>query len=355
MTIKRQDAAQTLQVPDYDELPLMPGHAHRCAWGVFDKPGHKDTVGTLNFLTPEVVAAAAREVVDGVPISLNLPLNADMPVPTTRGRPQRTVTQHMDLITGQPIHAFDDEIHFNTQYSSQWDSLCHFGHHPSGLTYNNSPLSTDLLAAAQSTADNPLPTLDHWHARGCLAARGVLLDYKAFAEDTGIDFDYLRLHRITVADLEAVVAHQRTEIRPGDVLIIRTGFMELAGRFPNGQDDLSALGELFTSGGGFSGIHGGVETVRWLWNKRIAAVTGDSHAFEAFPPLKEDGSLGTVADMVLHQHLLAMLGMPIGELWDLGRLSEYCRQKGRYSFFLTSVPLNHPELIGSPSNAVAIM
>jgi hypothetical protein len=47
--------------------------------------------------------------------------------------------------------------------------------------------------------------------------------------------------------------------------------------------------------------------------------------------------------------------MPLGELWDLTRLSKLCREKKRYSFMVTSVPLNHPGLIGSPPNALAIL
>ncbi len=46
--------------------------------------------------------------------------------------------------------------------------------------------------------------------------------------------------------------------------------------------------------------------------------------------------------------------MPIGELWDLKALSEYTKKVGRYSFLLTSVPLNHPGLVASPPNALAL-
>ena len=46
--------------------------------------------------------------------------------------------------------------------------------------------------------------------------------------------------------------------------------------------------------------------------------------------------------------------MPIGELWDLKELSTYCKKTGRYSFMLTSAPLNHPGLVASPPNALAI-
>ena len=66
------------------------------------------------------------------------------------------------------------------------------------------------------------------------------------------------------------------------------------------------------------------------------------------------GTDGTVAELVLHQYFLALFGMPIGELWDLKALSEKCKELGRYSFVLTSAPLNVPGSIGSPPNALAL-
>lgn len=57
-------------VPDFDDLPKVEGMPKGCAWGVFDRDGQKDKVGTLNFLTPEIVKAAANEIKDGVSISL---------------------------------------------------------------------------------------------------------------------------------------------------------------------------------------------------------------------------------------------------------------------------------------------
>lgn len=83
-------------------------------------------------------------------------------------------------------------------------------------------------------------------------------------------------------------------------------------------------------------------------------MAGDAWAFEALPPVREDGSVATHNDLVLHPWLLAMFGMPIGELWDLQALSAHCKASGRYSFMLTSAPLNIPGLIGSPPNALAI-
>jgi hypothetical protein len=57
-------------VPAFDDLPKVKGMPQGCAWGVFDREGKKDVFGTLNFLTPEIVKSASREVKDGVSISL---------------------------------------------------------------------------------------------------------------------------------------------------------------------------------------------------------------------------------------------------------------------------------------------
>jgi len=59
-----------LKVPDFDDLPPVEGMPQGCAWGVFDKGGKKDVYGTLNFLTQDVVKAAAAEVKEGISVSL---------------------------------------------------------------------------------------------------------------------------------------------------------------------------------------------------------------------------------------------------------------------------------------------
>lgn len=58
--------------------------------------------------------------------------------------------------------------------------------------------------------------------------------------------------------------------------------------------------------------------------------------------------------LVLHQYFLALFGLNIGELWDLKALSEACKEKKKYSFLLTSCPLNVSGSVGSPPNALAI-
>lgn len=46
--------------------------------------------------------------------------------------------------------------------------------------------------------------------------------------------------------------------------------------------------------------------------------------------------------------------MIVGEMWNLEELSVHCHETKRYTFFVTSMPLNVTGGVGSPSNAVAI-
>lgn len=132
------------------------------------------------------------------------------------------------------------------------------------------------------------------------------------------------------------------------MIIIRSGFTEeLTGASGEQQGEKMGTHKC-------CGVSGDEATAKWFWNKRFAAVAGDMIAFEHIPPIKPDGTQGSVSELVLHQYFLALFGLPIGELWDLKALSETCKKLGRYSFLLTSVPLNVPGGIGSPPNALAI-
>ena len=49
-----------------------------------------------------------------------------------------------------------------------------------------------------------------------------------------------------------------------------------------------------------------------------------------------------MVDYHLHEYLLALWGCPLGEMVDLERLSEMCKEKKRWTFFVTSAPANVP-------------
>jgi hypothetical protein len=149
-------------------------------------------------------------------------------------------------------------------------------------------------------------------------------------------------HEITVADMQAALNGQGTKPRQGDILMVRSGYVRrhnrasAAERIRGTQKSSQAIG-----------LQASEETVRWLYEQHFAAHVGDTVAFEAWPPAQGN-------EWVLHEWSLVWWGAPIGEMWDLERLSEECERHNRWSFLVTSAPLNVPGGIGSPPGAIAI-
>ena len=117
-----------------------------------------------------------------------------------------------------------------------------------------------------------------WLQRGGIVGRGVLLDYAAWAERKGIRYRADTKHHITYQDLEQVAAEQGVELRPADILIMRTGWIRwyqnasAAERHQSGHVDHK-----------YCGFEGTAESVEWLWNHKFAAIAADNMAVEAWP------------------------------------------------------------------------
>lgn len=283
------------KLPDFDHLPPVQGMPEGCAWGVFDKDGQKDHLGCLNILTPSVVQKALQEARDGHSVSLNWPINAiSKPGFARKGLEHGFVSFREGPYQ---LHGFDDEVAFNTQCSSQWDSLVHFAHQPSGMSYNGVQPSKDDLLKENSTpfhANRDIPTLNHWHEHGGLVGRGILIDYQAYAEAHGINYSPFDAHKITVADLEAVAKWEGLDFRHGDIIIVRSGFTR--GLQSAGAQSTEKQQELMGTHRAV-GVEGNKETAKWFWNHHFAAVAGDTIAFETVPPTLEDGKEGGIGDL----------------------------------------------------------
>ena len=191
------------------------------------------------------------------------------------------------------LHGFDDEVEFNTQCSSQWDSLVHFHHQPTGTGYNGCKPSAKELEQGfgNEDKDGALPTLHHWHTRGGMVGRGVLLDYRAWKESKGEKYNCFDDTAITIKDLEAIAKHQGTTFKPGDICIVRSGFTE-----DLGVGDAKKQEEMMGSHKCI-GVEGSKESAKWFWNKHFSAVAGDAIAFEVLPPKREDGSTGGIDEL----------------------------------------------------------
>lgn len=286
-------------LPNFDSLPAVEGMPQGCAWGIFDRDGIKDHLGCLNLLTSKVVQEAYKEARDGVSISLNWPIGALQTPFFGRKGVQHKVLSYKDL----GLHAFDDEIEFNTQCSSQWDSLVHYAHQATGLNYNGATPKVDELIQHFGHVDieKKLPTLNHWHARGGLVGRGVLLDYRAYAEAKGIEYDCFDAHAIPARILEDIANFQSTALKQGDILIVRTGYTEDLSAATGAQQDI------MLNTGKAIGVEGSINTAKWFWDHHFSAVAGDAPAFESMPPKLEDGTYGSSGDLG-RQKLLRTVG-----------------------------------------------
>lgn len=92
----------------------------------------------------------------------------------------------------------------------------------------------------------------------------------------------------------------------------------------------------------------------WLWDGRFAAVGSDTFALEALPA-GADSPFGRAHEGgMMHQQLIALLGLAVGELWRLGPLARACAGDGRWTCLLTAKPLHLRGGVGSPANALAV-
>lgn len=176
----------------------------------------------------------------------------------------------------------------------------------------------------------------------------MLIDFKSYAEAKGIKYSVFSGFRIGISDIEAVASYQGVSFQPGDVLIIRFGMTEALGAM-SGDQQAAAMANHHACG-----IEGSKEMARWLWNQHFAAVASDNVAVEAMPPIL-DGVEQPLTHLILHQWCLSLFGLPLGELWDLKNLADQCKTLGKYTFLLTSSPLNVPGALGSPPNALALL
>lgn len=324
-------------VPRYAELLDRPGRLTGTAWGLW---GPTDQLGTLNHLTPERVLAAKESILTGAVVPLNLPLTEfDPPIIAHRGSIEHTVFGLNEF------HRDDRIDNLFLQASTQIDGLRHFGHPDRGF-YNDA--DPGGLVAGQ-----PDLGIQAVAQRG-IAGRGLLIDVGAYREAVGRPIDQTRNEQIPVEDLDATLEWQGSSIRPGDIIMIRTGWLRHV------RQASARLDGVLRS----PGLRQSEDTAAWLWDHQVAVAASDNIALEAWPPT--DSELTVDAELtgsmpksshsgMLHRILIPLLGLTIGELWALDELATACILRRRYDVFLTAQPLNLLGGVGSPANAMAIL
>jgi kynurenine formamidase len=293
-------------------------------WGRW---GDDDELGTLNLIDDAARQRGAAAVRRGAAFSMAVRLDGNGPqmggIPG-RINPLRTMVALNTPYTGS-LEGFccnDDTVTMGLQAATHWDALAHVSY--DGLLYNGHPMTAVTVDSGATRCGI--------HRVKTLVSRGVLLDVAGALGVERLDPGY----PITAADLDAALARVGASLLPGDVVLVRTGHMQLfkardRARYTTGHQPGLTMG-----------------TVSWLRERDVAAVATDTLAMEVYPG--EDDRL------LFPVHLLQLrdMGLTQGQIFDMEALAADCAADGVYEFLLEASPLPFTGGCGSPVNPVAI-
>ncbi len=324
-------------LPSYADLPIRKGLPAGSSWEVW---GTDDHFGCLNNLSPEGALRGSGCVRTGLVFALNLEL--ELPDPPLFGRPA-----HRHEVVQRPSGvSADDMLHgLNTQASSQWDGFRHV-RHPIHGAYNGMPEEQHGV--------------HHWARKG-IVGRGVLADVARWRESVGRPLSPGTRDEISASDIHETLRAQNISVDTGDILLIRTGWLSWYRTLDAPTRASYALDPMAV------GLTAKEETAAALWDLHIACVGVDNPAVEAWPPpmyflspedrvasMAAAGDPASAAQTFLHLNLLPLLGLPLGELFDLDALADHCVTTRTYDFLITSAPLNLLQGVASPPNIIAV-
>jgi kynurenine formamidase len=301
-------------------------------WGRW---GDDDQRGTQNLIGPEQRVAAAGLVKTGKVFSLALPIDETAPRLASRPPPLRlSLMTGSDALAGSPYNEAapgfqwsDDMLQMPTQGSTQWDALGHVMWQDS--MYNR-------WWGGNTTALGGGRVLGIETQRESFVGRGVLLDP---ARAQGLDM-CPDAQAIGPELLDATLESQGIELRSGDILLVRTGYLAKWWTLGPGDD----TGAYFGASPGLSR-----DAVPWLHEHEVSALAFDNIGVEVLVPEDPEERV-----LPVHVGCLVDLGLPLGELWDLEELAADCAADGVYEFLLVAPPLNLPGAMGSPLNPIAL-
>lgn len=311
-------------------------------WGRW---GQEDQLGCLNFITEGTVSEASKLAAGGKTFSLGIDFDLNgpqSPAVPFRWNPMHFVSVGGDYSTDKEfvnqspdlrakmisglfdsglLRINDDFVIMPLQAGTQWDALSHAYY--DDAMYNGTPPRAVTPYGATRLG------IETFAEKG-IVARGVLVDAAA---SRGIDAIRYEDDPIEPEELEQILTSQGSEVRSGDILVVRTGWWN---HFAETRDHTF----------GNNGLSW--RCAKWLHDHEIAAVAADN--------VNVEGDTMQVEGVFLAMHLLCLrdMGLPLGELWDLTALAADCAQDGRYEFLLVAPPLKVTGGVGSPLNPVAI-
>jgi kynurenine formamidase len=227
--------------------------------------------------------------------------------------------RHGDMVRSDGGSAANDMITTGTHVGTHIDALAHVSQ--DGKLFGGADATESCLGGKY---------VEHGvHTIAPMMRRGILIDVPGHL---GIEC-CAGGREITSSELEATLEAQGTELREGDVALIRSGW-----------------GRKFSEGASYLGRESGVpgigkEGAVWLAGRGVHAVGADTIAFERIAPASGHSELPA------HRVLLVDSGIYIVEALDLEELA--ARRLFEFTFIL--VPLNIFGATGSPVRPLAVV
>lgn len=320
-------------IPTREELQLRSGKYAGTSWGLFDDPDR----GAVSFVDAAAISRGLSAARSGEAFGLDYAVDAFFPgMSKARKAPVQTI------YSNHAAHRDDYVDGLYLQGSSQIDGLRH--RRADGLGFYNgvadeaiTPGSTPL--GVQNWADNPIVT------------RMVVIDVASWMEQHRAPIDHQAGDPIPFRAISGAIEEHEIVLEQGDVAVLHTGWCEWFLHLSE-SDKASVI-----SNGSSSGIEQSEEFVDWAWNSRLALIAADNFAVERVPAVTYSPFMQSAPSDkgMMHQELLAKLGVPLGELWRVGPLARRMRALGRWEALLTAKPIFLNGGTGSPANATAVL
>jgi kynurenine formamidase len=294
-------------------------------WGRW---GKDDERGTLNYLTPERVAAAGRLVKSGTQVSCarDFPV---MPGPENPTPALHHIVMGGDDPCGHGVPGLEVSLDFigiayHGLASSHIDALCHV--FVDGKMYNGHP-ATDVRSTGARR--NSIMA-----AKDGIVGRCVLLDIPRLRGERFVALD----RPVTVDELGAAEKAQGAQVGEGDILLISLG------RDAQKQAEPHVPGTEYA----LAGLDPGC--IPWLHARRIALLGSDAVHDPSPPAHYIDGWR-----IPVHMCALAGMGLHLLDNLYLADLESACAREQRWEFLLSVAPLRIARGTGSPVNPIAIL
>lgn len=280
--------------------------------------GKEDEVGSLNAMTPQSVQAALQLSKNGKVYDLGVPYDRESfkwpghsPGEILTFRSPEGVKRQGDFPPAVDLKLNPNRI----------------GWHSCALFINDN-IATQMDGLGHVTMGKD----DHWYngfkeedwggnfgIRKCdattippIITRGVLIDVAGLRKVDALPAHY----KITVDDLKAALEKQKTTLKPGDTVLIRTGTLRYWGKNGNNHDKIRPHDT--------AGID--LNAAKWLVEQNGAILIGSDTSGLEYSPGKEEEPTGFIP---VHQYLLIEQGVHIGEFHNLEDLArdqvyEFC-------------------------------